>query len=312
MKLYPSYLNLGTKELEKRIEKTKKLEDPCVICPRRCKAHRLKTNLKKLGFCLAKDKAKIYSYHPHFGEESCLVGESGSGTIFFSSCNLACVYCQNWEISQQRLGKEVTKEELAQMMIDLQELGCHNINFVSPTPYVPQILEALPLAIKKGLKIPLVYNTGGYDLVETLKLLEGIIDIYMPDIKYSDNKAGLKYSKVPNYWTQAKKALKEMHRQVGDLIIEKGIAKKGLLIRHLILPNNIAGSKEILKFIASEISIHSFLNIMDQYYPANQAYKFPELSRKISIKEFQEIINYAKKLGFYRFDQEIPLKIISF
>ncbi len=233
------------------------------------------------------------------------MGTGGSGTIFFASCNLACVYCQNYEISQIRLGKEVESEELAAMMISLQELGCHNINFVTPTIYAPQILRALPLAVEKGLKIPLVYNTGGYDSVETLKLLDGVVDIYMPDIKYSDDKIGRKYSLVPNYWQKVRPAIKEMHRQVGDLVIDKkGLAVRGLLVRHLVLPNNLAGTEKVMRFLSEEISKDTYVNIMDQYYPSNKAYHYPELSRRITTEEFSDALKLAEAAGLHRFDKK--------
>ncbi len=277
-----------TREL---VDNLYELLNPCRLCPRECRVNR---PAGELGNCRAGFKPKVSSYHQHFGEEYCLVGRSGSGTIFFTHCNLHCVYCQNYDISQHGIGREITIENLARMMIELQELGTHNINLVTPTPWVPQIVEALSLAQQNGLRIPIVYNCGGYESVETLKMLEGIIDIYMPDIKYGDNKKGEKYSKVPDYWDVVKKALKEMHRQVGDLIIENGIAKKGLLIRHLVLPNDLADSKKCLDFIINELSKNSFVNIMDQYYPTYKANQYPELNRRITPKEFREAIAAAK------------------
>lgn len=247
----------------------------------------------------------ISSAHLHFGEEDCLVGTGGSGTIFFSSCNLACVYCQNFEISQLRVGDEVEFEDLAKIMLNLKNQGCHNINLVSPSIWVPQILKALSVAVDRGLNLPLVYNSGGYDSVETLKILDGVIDIYMPDIKYSDNKIGLKYSKVLNYWTMVQKAVVEMHRQVGDLVIDDcGLAVKGLLIRHLVLPNNLAGIKKVMKFLA-RLSKDTYINIMDQYYPTNKAGFYPELNRRITNEEFKEAIEIAKKEGLWRFDKRV-------
>jgi putative pyruvate formate lyase activating enzyme len=247
-------------------------------------------------------KPKVSSYHPHFGEERVLVGTGGSGTIFFSSCNLACVYCQNYEISQLRLGEEVEIGDLAKMMLSLQQQGCHNINFVSPTIWVPQILKSLVMAVEAGLHLPLVYNTGGYDSVETLKILDGVIDIYMPDIKYSDNKIGQRYSLVPDYWDGVRQAVKEMHRQVGDLVIdENGIAGRGLLIRHLVLPGGIAGTEKVMKFIAS-LSKNSYVNIMDQYYPTNKAHLYPEINRRITTEEYSQAIKIAKNYGLHRFN----------
>jgi putative pyruvate formate lyase activating enzyme len=296
--MYPSYLNLGKKELKRRIERLFKILESCEICPRKCHVNRLKG---EKGYCQLGYLPMVSAYHPHFGEETPLVGRYGSGTIFMTSCNLSCVYCQNYEISQLRIGEEISFERLAEMMIELQNLGCHNINFVTPTPQVPAILKSLEIAIEKGLKIPLVYNTSSYDSLEVLKLLDGIIDIYLPDARYSDDKIALKYSNTPNYFEIMKAAIKEMHRQVGDLIVnEEGIAIRGLIVRHLVLPNGLAGSEKIFEFIAKEISKNTFLNIMDQYWPAYKAYQYPELSRRITEKEFQEVINLANNFGLKR------------
>lgn len=294
----PNYLNLSKKEPDQRIKKLFKNLENCKICPRKCQVNRLKN---EKGFCQLGYLPIVSAYHPHFGEESVLVGQQGSGTIFFTSCNLACLFCQNYEISQLRIGEEISFERLAQMMLELQRRGCHNINLVSPTSYIPAIIKALSIAREKGLRLPLVYNTNTYDSVGTLKLLDGIIDIYMPDAKYSNEKIAIKYSSAPNYPEIMKKAMKEMHRQVGDLIInDEGIATRGLLVRHLVLPNNIAGTKEIVNFIAKEISKNTFLNIMNQYYPCFKASLHPELSRRISQKEFKAAINLAKKAGLKR------------
>jgi putative pyruvate formate lyase activating enzyme len=296
--MYPSYLNLEKKELKRRIERLFKILESCEICPRKCHVNRLKG---EKGYCQLGYLPMVSAYHPHFGEEAPLVGKYGSGTIFMTSCNLSCVYCQNYEISQLRVGGEISFERLAEMMIELQNLGCHNINFVTPTPQVPAILKSLEIAIEKGLKIPLVYNTSSYDSLEVLKLLDGIIDIYLPDARYSDDKIALKYSNTPNYFEIMKAAIKEMHRQVGDLIVnEEGIAIRGLIVRHLVLPNGLAGSEKIFEFIAKEISKNTFINIMDQYWPAYKAYQYPELSRRITEKEFQEAINLAKKFELKR------------
>jgi len=307
--MYPSYLNLGKKELEKRIEKLFEILENCEICPRKCHVNRLKG---EKGYCQLGYLPMVSAYHPHFGEETPLVGKYGSGTIFMTSCNLSCVYCQNYEISQLRIGEEVSFERLAEMMIELQNLGCHNINFVTPTPQVPAILKSLEIAIDKGLKVPLVYNTSSYDSLEVLKLLDGIFDIYLPDARYSDDKIAKKYSNAPNYFEIMKKAIKEMHRQVGDLKIAdckmqiddleilEGVAIRGLIVRHLILPNGLAGSEKIFEFIAKEISKNTFINIMDQYWPAYKAHQYPELSRRITKEEFQEAINLVKKFGLKR------------
>uniref|UniRef100_A0A7V3ZUI2 Radical SAM protein n=1 Tax=candidate division WOR-3 bacterium TaxID=2052148 RepID=A0A7V3ZUI2_UNCW3 len=290
----PRFLNTN---LEEKLKALEKFFSPCKMCPKECQALRL--NNEK-GDCQIGRYAVVSSFGPHFGEEEELVGENGSGTIFFSGCNLHCVYCQNYEISQYGEGKEVSAEELAKMMLRLQRIGCHNINLVSPTHVVYQIVEALIIAKKEGLKIPIVYNSGGYDKVGILKILEGVIDIYMPDMKYSDNEYALKYSKAKNYWKINKMAVKEMHRQVGDLKVVNGIAYSGLLIRHLVLPNKIAGSFKILEFIAKEISKDSYVNIMAQYRPCYRANHYLELSRRITKEEYEEVIEYAKKLGLYR------------
>lgn len=298
----PKYLYLTLDKLKKRSQIAIDLLYPCRVCPRNCGINR-QENQK--GYCGAGRLAVVNSYDPHFGEEKILVGQHGSGTIFFSACNLSCVYCQNFDISQHVNGTVMDTKGLAKAMLNLQSMGCHNINLVSPTIWAPQILEALPIAIEKGLRIPLVYNSGGYDSLETLKILDGIIDIYMPDIKYSNNDNSMKYSNVKNYFETTKRAIKEMHNQVGDLIIDEyGIALKGLLIRHLVLPNNLAGSKIIINFLA-KLSKDTYVNIMPQYYPTYKAYKYPELSRGITPEEFITVIDYAKEKGLYRFDKII-------
>ena len=290
-----SYLKLSDKELTQRIEQLLDVLENCQICPKKCQVNRKKSNK---GFCQLGYYPVISSSFPHFGEERVLVGRHGSGTIFFTSCNLSCLYCQNYDISQLRQGREISFEKLAQTMIGLQNLGCHNINLVTPTSQVPQIIKALLIARQQGLKLPLIYNTNSYDSVDTLKLLDGIIDIYMPDAKYADDKVAAKYSQAPNYFTLMKKAIKEMHQQVGDLIInQKDIAVKGLLVRHLVLPNNLASSEKIFNFLAKEISIDTFVNIMDQYRPCYQAFKYSELAQPTSQEEYQEAINLAKKAG---------------
>lgn len=296
----PSYLALGREELRRRIEAAWELmRRPCRVCPRRCQVDRAAGDRR--GFCRVGARAVVFSYHPHFGEEPPLVGTNGSGTIFFSSCNLACVYCQNWEISQLRLGQEVEPAELAAMMLRLQHMGCHNVNLVSPTIYAPQILAALPTAIEGGLRIPLVYNTSGYDCVEMLRLLEGVVDIYMPDIKYSDERIAGRHSVVKDYYARTKEAVREMHRQVGDLAVEAGVAVRGLIIRHLVLPGGLAGTEEVMRFISQEISPDSYVNIMGQYRPENKAMRYRELSRHITRQELAEAIAVARRHGLWRF-----------
>ncbi|WP_353683525.1 radical SAM protein [Thermodesulfovibrio sp. 3907-1M] len=295
-----AYLNLSDKEFNQRIEKAFEILKDCTLCPRNCYVDR--TSGRK-GACKVLIKPYVSSWGPHFGEEAPLVGRYGSGTIFFGFCNLSCVYCQNWTISHLGEGEEISYDELAQLMIFLQNSGCHNINLVTPTHQVPQIIKSIYIAREQGLRIPIVYNCGGYEAIETLKILDGIIDIYMPDFKYADSALAEKYSKVKNYTEFAKKALKEMHRQVGDLIInEEGVAVRGLLVRHLVLPNNIAGTQEIVKFIAEEISKNTYINIMDQYRPCWQAEEYPELNRRITQKEFEDAVNMALKYGLTRID----------
>jgi putative pyruvate formate lyase activating enzyme len=289
---------LSLKTLEGRAQEVYNKLNNCTLCPRNCRVNRLQG---EWGYCHVAKYALISSFGPHFGEERELVGFGGSGTIFFAGCNLRCVFCQNYQISQLYEGQERTDEELAQIMLELQQMGCHNINFVSPTHVVPQILKALVIARKKGLTLPLVYNSGGYESKETLKLLEGIIDIYMPDAKYANKELAKKYSDADNYPQILKMALKEMYRQVGNLVLEDdGVAKKGLLVRHLILPHELSGTKEILKFIAHNISKETYVNIMDQYHPIHKAFCYKELSRAISSNEYNEAVTFARKLGLYR------------
>jgi len=268
--------------------------EKCSVCPRNCNVNRLKN---ELGFCKIGKEPKITAYNLHFGEEPPISGTSGSGTIFFTGCNLRCVFCQNYPISQLCNGNEINVSKLAEIMITLQNQNAHNINLVTPTHVVAQIVEAIRLARKKELKIPIVYNSGGYEKVETLKLLKSIIDIYMPDAKYSYDKTAEKYSAAKNYWKINKKALKEMHGQVGDLKLKNGVVVKGLLIRHLVLPDNIAGSKKVFEFIAREISPKTYISIMAQYHPANRANEFPELQRKITNEEYSQVLNWADGFG---------------
>ncbi|HPH48384.1 MAG TPA: radical SAM protein, partial [Methanothrix sp.] len=268
----PRYCLLPVTELKDRATEALSRLACCDICPRCCAVDRLSD---QRGFCRTGRLAGVASYTPHFGEEDCLVGRAGSGTIFFSGCNLSCLFCQNYDISQQEAGREVSPGNLAKMMLALQDCGCHNINFVTPTHVVPQILEALALAREGGLHLPLVYNSGGYESIETLRLLEGVIDIYMPDAKYGQDGPALKYSGAPDYVERMKSALKEMHRQVGDLVLdEAGIARRGLLVRHLVLPEGLAGTAEVVRFISQEISEYTYLNVMAQYHPAYQACRF--------------------------------------
>ncbi len=294
------YLSLDPKVLDERAEEAREHLARCDLCGWECGVDRLEG---KLGVCKTGETAFISSFGPHHGEEAPLRGWGGSGTIFFAGCNLRCQYCQNYEISQLYQGYAVTPDQLAGIMLQLQAMGCHNINLVSPSHVVVPILQSLAIARRKGLNLPIVYNTGGYDSLATLRLLDGIIDIYMPDMKYSNATLARKYSRIPHYPDINQTAVKEMHRQVGDLVLDRrGIAQRGLLIRHLVLPNEIAGSEKILQFIAQEISTNTYLNIMDQYRPLYHARQYPELSRRITSQEYQKVIAIAKSLGLTRLD----------
>lgn len=297
--MLPLYLEkLNPVELKKREELLNVMLEECRICPNECGADRING---EAGICHSTDEVIISSYGPHFGEEPELVGLYGSGTIFFTNCNLSCIYCQNYDISQLGIGQKISVDELADIMISLQRRGCHNVNFVTPTHFVPQIVAALNIAIEKGFELPLVYNSGGYESVDTLKLLEDIIDIYMPDIKYSDNEIATRLSGIKNYWNVVRAAVKEMYRQVGDLHIDrKGVAKRGLIVRHLILPNNLSGSEKVIDYIADEISKHTYINIMDQYHPSFKANEVKELNRRINDEEYQRVLDYARMRGLYR------------
>ena len=291
-----------------KIERAFHLLENCRLCPRQCGVNRLQG---EKGFCSAGLLPEISSASPHFGEENPLVGVHGSGTIFLTHCNLKCAFCQNFSISHLGEGEEISFEQLGSAMVQLQKLGCHNINFVTPTHYVPQILKALPTAVKKGLSVPLVYNTGGYDAVESLKLLEGVFDIYMPDFKYTEDTVAQEYSQVPDYSVTAKLALKEMHRQVGDLVMtDKGIALKGLLVRHLVLPEGLAGTQEAMRFLATEISKNTYVNIMDQYRPCGRISPDSPLNRSITQEEYDEAVEMAKKEGITRLDKRVRFRLI--
>jgi len=294
-----SYIKLyQTGELQKRIKSLTKLLTECVLCPRLCKVNRLKG---ELGSCKAGVKAVVSSAFPHFGEEAPLVGTRGSGTIFLTHCNLRCTFCQNYEISHNGEGEPVESEQLARCMSLLQQRGCHNINFVTPTHFVPQIIAALPKAIELGLNVPLVYNCGGYESLQVIKLLDGIFDIYMPDSKFADEKYAQKYMNAPDYFQVLKEVLTEMHRQAGILKLDdNGIAYRGLLIRHLVMPEGIAGSSQILSFIANELSKDSYVNIMSQYHPCYEANYDKTINRRILSKEYSQAIERAKEVGLYR------------
>lgn len=297
----PAYRKtLQTGELEEKSTALVGLLSSCDICPRKCGVDRI---AGEVGICGVGERVWVNSYGPHQGEEDPLRGVNGSGTIFFSGCNLNCLYCQNADISQKLTGMEISTRELANLMLELQGMGCHNINLVSPTHVVPQIAEAIYLAAVDGLTLPVVYNSGGYDSLQTLQYLNGIIDIYMPDMKYSDEKVGRDFSDIPSYPAVNQAAVLEMHRQVGNLKISgDGVAERGLLIRHLVLPNGLAGSKQVLRFIAEKISVDTYLNIMDQYRPAYLAYRKIDINRRITRAEYMDIIHYAESLGMTRLD----------
>ena len=270
----------------------------CTLCPRCCRVDR---TAGRKGYCKTGDKPFVASWGPHFGEERPIVGARGSGTVFFGNCTLRCIFCQNYSISQCGEGIEISHEKLADIMISLQRAGCHNINLVTPTHQVPAVVMAVKIAAGHGLRVPLVYNCAGYESIETLKILEGVVDIYMPDFKYADNDSAKKYSDADDYADRAKSAIREMHRQVGDLLIdERGIARRGLLIRHLVLPADIAGTGEVARFIAEEISANTYLNIMDQYHPCFRAFGNPPLDRRLSEKEYADALEYAVRAGLKR------------
>jgi len=290
-------------KLAERVRQAHAIFEQCQLCPRRCGVNRSRG---ERGYCRAPVKPIVFSLQPHFGEEVPLVGENGSGTIFFSNCNLRCVFCQNWPISHEGHGKEVTEEELAEMMIQLQEIGCHNINLVTPTHVMPNILGATRIASKKGLRIPLVYNTSGYERVDILKILDGVVDIYLPDMKYMDGNLSGKYSSGAfDYPQMTQKAIVEMQRQVGTLQVDRhGIALRGLMIRHLVMPNRVAGTEAFVKWVAANLPKSTYVNIMAQYRVEYKAYEYPEIARGITVEEFLETIEWAREYGLTNLDEK--------
>jgi putative pyruvate formate lyase activating enzyme len=300
----PSYLSLYQQGiLAERVRVGQELLRECTVCPRLCHVNRFESHA---GICRTNALPVVTAYHPHFGEEAILVGQHGSGAIFLTSCSLRCVFCQNWEISHLRLGTEISHPCLAEMMVELQAIGCHNINLVTPTHMVPQILAALPDAIEMGLSLPLVYNTGGYDRVETLRLLDGVIDIYMPDVKYMDPRHAGRYSAAADYPHVVRGAVKEMHRQVGDLVMDdEGLAVRGLLVRHLIMPGGVADTRQVMRFLAQEVSLNTYVNLMDQYWPYGRADSYPEIARPITAEEFEEALEATRPEGIHRLDRDV-------
>jgi putative pyruvate formate lyase activating enzyme len=300
-----SYLKAhGGRVLRERLEAAWRRLAACDLCPRACDVDRTKG---ERGFCRTGSRAKLASFNPHFGEEAPLVGSRGSGTIFFSNCNLGCLFCQNEDISLGGHGQEVEPEELAAVMLSLQEAGCHNINFVTPTHVVAQILAALVPAVEGGLRIPLVYNCGGYESVETIRLLDGIVDIYMPDFKFGRPEQAASFCQAPDYPRRAQEAIAEMHRQVGDLVLDQdGLAQRGLLVRHLVLPDDLAGTGEVVDFLA-RLSPRTYLNVMAQYRPCARAPQHPPLDRPIRAEEHREAVKAAFKSGLTRLDKRRPM-----
>jgi len=296
----PAYLKLSSDVLAKKIRDAEAILKRCTLCPRECKVDR---TAGKFGVCRTGDKPFVSSWGPHFGEERPLVGTHGSGTIFFGNCNLGCIFCQNYTISHLGEGSEMTHERLAEIMLELQARSCHNINLVTPTHQMPMILHALSMAAGQGLALPIVYNCGGYESLEAVGLLDGVVDIYMPDFKYSDSKMSLLYSKAMDYPAVAKTVIREMHRQVGDLVMDQsGVAVQGLLLRHLVLPDGIAGTREVVRFVAEELSRNTYVNIMDQYRPCYKAFDHPPLNRLITENELMEAVKLALEAGLTRLD----------
>jgi putative pyruvate formate lyase activating enzyme len=306
----PGYVQLlASGELDARIAAGWQQLRDCDLCARYCHVDRLRTT--KGAVCRTGARAVVHSHGPHHGEEDPLRGWNGSGTIFFSWCNLRCVFCQNWDISQTGLGREIEPEQLARMMLDLQAQGCHNINLVSPSHVVAQIIAAVGLAAQRGLCLPLVYNTGGYDSPEALTLLDGVVDIYMPDMKYGDPKVAREYSKVRDYVAVNQTAVTEMHRQVGDLALDQdGIARRGLLVRHLVLPGELAQSERVFAFIAQQISRDTYINLMDQYHPCYRAEDYPPLDRTLGRDEFERALMLAERQGLRRLDHRCRESLI--
>ena len=298
----PRYLALHRDgELERRaVRALELLGEPCRVCPRVCSVDRLND---ERGLCRIGRRAMVASHFPHFGEENCLRGTNGSGTIFFSGCNLRCVFCQNFDVSWQVQGEEVSAERLAGMMIELQALGCHNINWVTPEHVVPQILEALPLAVDRGLRLPIVYNTSAYDSPDSLELMDGVVDVYMPDLKLASPEATRRYLGKREYAEVAMRNAKEMQRQVGNLVLDdRGLARKGLIVRHLVMPGLLHETEEVLRFVAEELGPGTYVNVMGQYYPAGKVERYEEINRRPERSELERAFEIADELGLRRVD----------
>lgn len=300
----PAYIKLEAEgKLAKRVEQAYDILAKCELCPNRCGVNRREG---RKGFCRTPEKATVYSHHPHFGEELPLVGYGGSGTIFFSNCSLRCVFCQNWPIAHLGLGDEVSDEDLADMMLDLQTIGCHNINLVTPTHVMPNIISATRIALKKGLRLPLCYNTSGYERVEIVRLLDGVVDIYLPDLKFMDGAEAARYNfaAAADYPEMAQKSIIEMRRQVGDLVTdERGIALRGLMVRHLVMPNRVAGTREFVRWVAENLSTGTYVNIMAQYRVEHRAFEYERIARGITAEEFVEAMEWAMKAGLTNLDE---------
>jgi putative pyruvate formate lyase activating enzyme len=307
----PAYLRLHRSgELAWRVEEALAALADCTLCPRNCHVNRL---ADRFAVCKTGRYAVVSSHFAHFGEEDCLRGWNGSGTIFFSWCNLRCVFCQNYDISWEGGGRGTRPEELAAMMLRLQAQGCHNINFVTPEHVVPQILEALSLAIEGGLRLPLVYNTGAYDSLHSIELMDGVVDIYMPDFKFWDAEMARRYSKAPNYPEAARRVIKAMHQQVGDLELdENGLALRGVLLRHLVMPGDICGTREIMQWVARELGPDTYVNLMAQYYPAGKvsSREYVEINRPLALGEFQQAVAEARAAGLWRLDARQAVRVI--
>ena len=297
----PNYRHLPDEEFESRIDDLMERYADCDLCAYDCRVDRTDG---RVGTCQVDDTVYISSYFPHFGEEDCLRGWNGSGTIFLANCNRKCVFCQNFETSHEARGEAATSEEIAEMALELEDRGCHNINFVSPTHHSPHLVEAVQIAKEQGLDLPIVWNCGGYERPEILALLDGIVDIYMPDVKWADDQAAAKYSKAPHYWENVQESLTEMHRQVGDLQLgDDGLATDGLLVRHLVMPNHTDSATDVLTYLAEEVSTETFVDILAQYRPYYKAKSedfYSDISREITVEEYREVVDHARNVGLDR------------